>query len=344
MFGMVVVNFKTVMHASNSEGAWWFVIFNVLDGRASALFVILAGIGVTLLTNDARIACDIAGINQAKYSLLRRAIFLFVTGLLYISIWPADILHYYGVYIAVAAFLLTASTKKLLLVVLLTASAFPIAFLILNYSESWNWETLAYSDFWTLTGFTRNLFFNGFHPVLPWSAFLVIGMALGRLPMENVSVRKKVFWYGISSAIAVETLAFSLRTIALQEGYSADLAEYLFSTTPMPPLPLYFLSAVGSSFAAIAFCVHIGKLWADSPFVRPLIYTGRMALTLYVAHVVLGMGVLEELGLLSNQQLSVAVSSAMLFCVAAIAFSYFWMSRFKLGPLEWVMRKTTFSA
>jgi uncharacterized membrane protein YeiB len=42
--------------------------------------------------------------------------------------------------------------------------------------------------------------------------------------------------------------------------------------------------------------------------------------------------------------LSVAVGSALLFCVAAIIFSYFWMSRFKLGTLEWLMRKATFSA
>ncbi len=42
--------------------------------------------------------------------------------------------------------------------------------------------------------------------------------------------------------------------------------------------------------------------------------------------------------------LSVAVGSAPLFCAAAIIFSYFWMSRFKLGPLEGLMRKATFSA
>lgn len=344
VFGMVIVNFKTVMHASSSSGAWWLSIFNVLDGRASAIFVILAGVGITLLTNSARLASDKTRLNQEKIILLRRAAFLFATGLLYISIWPADILHYYGVYIAIAALLLSASLRKLLLIAVIIGTAFPAAFSLLDYSASWNWESLTYSDFWLPAGFVRNLLFNGFHPVFPWSAFLILGMALGRLPMNDARIRGKVFWLGLSSTIVIEILAFTLRSIALHKGYSADIAQYIFSTTPMPPLPLYFLSAISSSLAVIALCVQAGESWKESPWIRPLIYTGRMALTLYVAHVVLGMGTLEALGLLTNQSLSFAVGTAVIFCLAAIAFSYYWMSRFKLGPLEWFMRKVTFSS
>lgn len=344
VFGMVIVNFKTVMHANNSNEAWWLSIFNVLDGRASAVFVILAGVGITLLTNGARLAGDKVRLNQEKNLLLRRAVFLFVIGLLYIAIWPADILHYYGIYIAIAAFLLSASTRKLLLVAVIISAGFPIAFSLIDYSTSWNWDTLAYADFWSPNGFVRNLLFNGFHPVFPWAAFLMIGMAIGRLPMGNPHVRTKVFWFGLLSTIAFELLAFSLRALALHNGYSADVANYLFSTTPMPPLPLYFLSAVSSSLAVIALCVHLGESWKDSFWIRPLIYTGRMALTLYIAHVVIGLGALEALGLLTNQSLSFAVGSALVFCLVAMIVSYYWMSKFKLGPLEWLMRKMTFSS
>ena len=58
----------------------------------------------------------------------------------------------------------------------------------------------------------------------------------------------------------------------------------------MPPLPLYFFSAVGSSCAVIALCVQAGEAWQAAPWLRPLVRTGQMALTLYVAHVVVGMG------------------------------------------------------
>jgi uncharacterized membrane protein YeiB len=61
----------------------------------------------------------------------------------------------------------------------------------------------------------------------------------------------------------------------------------------------------------------------------------------YVAHVIIGMGVLEALGLLENQPLSFAVGSAIIFCVVAVLFSVLWMKRFNRGPLEWVMRQVT---
>ncbi len=344
VFGMVIVNFKTVMHASKNSDVWWLSIFNVLDGRASAVFVILAGVGITLLTHSARLAADKDQLRQERNVLLRRAVFLFITGLLYITIWPADILHYYGVYIGIAAFLLAASTRKLLFVAVAIGAAFPVIFSLVDYSTSWNWTTFFYADFWSLNGFTRNLFFNGFHPVFPWAAFLIIGMALGRLPMGNAQLRRKVFWLGLGSTIAIETLAFALRGLALRQGYSVEFVQYLFSTTPMPPLPLYFLSATSSAFAAIALCVQIGESWKESHWIRPLIATGRMALTLYVAHIVIGMGILEALGLLTNQPLSMAVGSALIFCLSAVVFSYYWMAHFKLGPLEWLMRKVTFSS
>ena len=128
VFGMVIVNFKTVMHTSPGNDAWWLSIFNVLDGRASAVFVILAGVGITLLTQSTRLAGAQLQLHQEKRVLLKRAAFLFVIGLLYIEIWPADILHYYGAYIAIGALLLSASSGQLLLLAMAIAAGFPVAF------------------------------------------------------------------------------------------------------------------------------------------------------------------------------------------------------------------------
>ena len=46
---------------------------------------------------------------RARVLLIKRAIFLLAVGLLHINIWIADILHYYGIYLLVAAVLLSAS-------------------------------------------------------------------------------------------------------------------------------------------------------------------------------------------------------------------------------------------
>lgn len=341
VFGMVIVNFKTVMHTGADNDAGWLALFNLLDGRASAIFVVLAGVGISLLSQRARLAGDPALLRQARHGVLRRAALLFVIGLAYVGIWPADILHYYGVYLAVGALLLAWPTRALCWLAGAVAAAFAVLFCFFDYTTAWQWATLSYADFWTWQGFLRNLLFNGFHPVLPWVAFLIAGMALGRLPMHVASVRQRVFWYGVAATLVAETLAFGIRSTLAAAGYAPELLRYLFATTPMPPLPLYMVSALGSAFAVITLCVHAGQQHHGAPWLRPLTDVGQLSLTIYVAHVVIGMGVLEALGLLTQQPLAVAVSSALAFCAVTVLFARVWKARFSQGPLEWLMKKAS---
>ena len=108
VFGMVVVNFKIVMGAEKNGPAWLAGLVGLLDGRAAATFVVLAGAGLSLLSQKGRMQKDRDRLARDRHTLLKRALFLFIFGLLYTPIWPADILHFYGVYIALAAFLLSA--------------------------------------------------------------------------------------------------------------------------------------------------------------------------------------------------------------------------------------------
>ena len=73
---------------------------------------------------------------------------------------------------------------------------------------------------------------------------------------------------------------------------------------------------------------------------KPFIATGQLALTLYIAHLVIGMGLLKALGVL-DKTLPYAIGSALIFCVCAVIFSHFWTKRFSRGPLEWGMRRIT---
>ncbi|MBA6339403.1 DUF1624 domain-containing protein, partial [Colwellia sp. BRX8-7] len=57
IFGMVIVNFKIAMNADT--GNQLLMSFtHLFEGRASALFVILAGVGITFMTNKARVSSD----------------------------------------------------------------------------------------------------------------------------------------------------------------------------------------------------------------------------------------------------------------------------------------------
>ncbi|MCJ7726176.1 MAG: heparan-alpha-glucosaminide N-acetyltransferase domain-containing protein, partial [Acidimicrobiia bacterium] len=74
--GMVVVNFKVVMFAGERGPDWLQSVVGAVDGRAAAMFVILAGVGASLMTADARTRGDPAGLAAARRRLLRRAAFL----------------------------------------------------------------------------------------------------------------------------------------------------------------------------------------------------------------------------------------------------------------------------
>lgn len=79
----------------------------------------------------------------------------------------------------------------------------------------------------------------------------------------------------------------------------------------------------------------------DVNWTRPFIATGQLALTLYIAHLIVGKGILEGLGLLENQTFPFAIGSAVIFCICAVMFSHFWKKRFERGPLEWGIRRIT---
>lgn len=81
--------------------------------------------------------------------------------------------------------------------------------------------------------------------------------------------------------------------------------------------------------------------YPNAKWTKPFIAMGQLALTLYVAHLVIGKWTLEALGVLGNRTLPFAIGSAVIFCICAVIFSHFWRKQFERGPIEWVMRRIT---
>jgi uncharacterized protein len=338
--GMVFVNFRVALANDEEVDSWLSWIDTRLDGRASATFVILAGVGVSLMSRRARETADAEALASVRRTLYRRAAFLFVVGLLYWSIWPADILHYYGVFLAVGALLLTVPERYLMGLAMTLVLLFALALVFgADYNARWDWNTLTYHGFWTPRGFARNLIFNGFHPVIPWLAFFLLGMWLGRRDLRSRDVQRRLLRTGLVVAIAAEGVSRPLVAAATPE-LGAEDAAAVFGTSPMPPMPLYMLAASGTSIVVIVLCVRLAEAYSGSRWLAPLVATGQLALTLYIAHVVIGLGMLEQLGLAHGRR-SVAFSAvwAAVFCVVALGCSYLWRRRFDRGPLEIVMRR-----
>jgi len=342
VIGMIIVNFKIVV---GSHGDGWVKSFaQIFDGKAAATFVVLAGVGLALMTNSTAKNPNDPKRKMVRKKIIARALFLFLVGLSYTWIWPADILHFYGIYMLLTLVLIYRSSRQILIASTLMILLYPLLILILDYETGWNFATLTYTDLWTPIGFLRNLFYNGFHPVIPWTAFILFGVWFGRQDLYDDSFIKKSLW--ISSATFIGIQVFSSASLYFFSAGNPDTLasiEPLLGTAPMPPLPIYMANGIAISVATISACILQARRYPESKIISVLHKTGQLALTFYVAHVIIGMGFLEEI---SSQQLGsytieFSVMYALAFSACCMVFAVVWLRYFKMGPLEWLMRKVT---
>ena len=317
--GMVLVNFRIA--ASVTPGADFASTFTTaLEGRAAALFVILAGIGLMLARSDTA-------------TVLKRAAFLMALGLINLTIFDADILHFYAVYFVVAIPFVSMSNRGLWIGIATILSLSLLALVTLDYEAGWNWETYTYSGFWTVTGFLRHTFFNGWHPVFPWVCFLLFGLWLGRLELGARKTQLALIGGGFLAAL-----------LGLIPGWITTDVELidLVNAQAIPPGPFYILSASGSAAAMIGLILLVEPLLTRLRLSGWLTAPGRQALTLYVAHILIGMGILDEMGLLDGSLSPQQIFHYSLgFCAAVAIYARLWALIAKRGPLEALMRRLT---
>lgn len=334
ILSMVYVNFEVVLAMGVPTPEILRQIATAFEGNASALFVTLAGIGMVLLRD--------------RVILLRRALFLLVVGYLWQVIWPGDILHYYAFYLAVGVCVLPLRARWLWLLSIVVTFTWLLLAHYFNYGTGWQWMTLEYVDFWTLEGQFRNLFFNGWHPLFPWLAFLFVGMAFAK---SDITTRKKRCWVLLTS-VAVYAGAYfasaALSKIPDERPIGQQVARWflapdeIWGMTSLPPGPLYVISAAAVAIFIIVLCLEITSVKFLARCTKTLCYTGQLALTIYLAHVlVLYFVVYPMKESYSGSSLDLAAKASVAFGLGALIFSHLWRMKFSKGPLEWVMRKFT---
>lgn len=342
VIGMIIVNFKVVF---GENGDSWLKSFaHLFDGKAAATFVVLAGIGLALMTNSAIKEQNQEKLKRARKRIIKRAIFLFVVGLSYIWIWSADILHFYGIYMLVTLLFISSPPKTILIGSIGLMLLYPILIMLFEYETGWDFAVLEYTDFWTFNGFFRNLFYNGFHPVLPWTAFMLFGLWYGRQNLHDDRFIKKSLWVSLGVFITIQALSIGLiQFISKGSPKAIEGLTPLLGTEPMPPMPIYMINGISISIVIISFCILLAKRYEKSKIINALNKTGQLALTFYVAHVIFGMGIIEEIGSLKLGEYSIefSVVYALVFSLLCILFAEIWLRYKKSGPLEWVMRKLT---
>ena len=342
IYGMVLINFNAAMGGEESGPLWLKAAIAAVEGRAAALFVILSGVGLSLLGRNARVAQDPGEMGKVRKKVLKRCLFLFAVGLSYSEFWPPDILHFYSAYLVVGLFFAARPDRELPMGALFFIFISALLMYVFDYSTGWDFENMEYSDFWSLQGMVRHIFFNGYFPVFPWTAFLLAGMWLGRQDLQSAIFRRKV----LAVAMWVFIISESISRLSLDLFDSPKVwsvlpgLDYYLETTPYPPAVFFVFSAGATGFIAAMAALTLAERYGEASWMKPLVSTGRMALTIYIGHVLLGLGVLDLAELMvENQPLFFILFAAAAFTVIATLFSYAWEAYLGTGPLERVMRR-----
>jgi uncharacterized protein len=343
IFGMFIVNFNTVFgsHSDQSLTGRFLVLF---DGNSSSLFVILSGMGMALMTGRSVYTDEER--SQIKRKILKRALFLIVAGFLLSLWWPADILHFYGIYMSVAALLIFLSKRIYLWAAASSVLIFHLFLLLIPYETGWNFETLVYTGFWTFKGFMLNIFYNGWNSVFPWIAYFFLGMWLGRMNWADLKIRKNLFLVGLAIFSATEMVQY----FAANSSHMDQSLRLYITADYIPPFLPFMLSTSGSALMMLSFFIYLGDLINQEhqithrKIAKLFSATGQMTLTHYISHLTIGLFLFsllteERYGIqLELSPLNILLFSFFYF-ISSCVFSVYWLINHKSGPIEILMRK-----
>lgn len=340
LIGVVVMNYHGYLLLADGRGSaavgdgWLASVFDPWNGplstRFAATFVVVAGVGVVLLTRGA--VGDPTKVVAARWRLARRGVLLYVVGLLVDEIWPGTILPYYGAMFVLAAAMFTWRTRWIVGVGVVAAVA-AAAIRLWRFERaadghSVRWLTDPGQD--SIRRYVFDVAINGTHPLLPWLAFLCAGMVLGRA-LGTEWWRRAVVGAGVA-LVAVPAAV----TVGRSAATPRDALDVALSINPFDRGLAYVASALGTALLAYAGIDWIATRFPDAT--DPLRRAGQMTLTLYLLHIVVFNVLVDRLGWIEPAGLDVALLFAAIFWIVAIAAAVDWQRRFGRGPAEYVYR------
>lgn len=337
MFGVVMMNYHgylLIRGGVRGDG----VLDDVFDPwtgplstRFASTFVLVAGIGVTLMTNSA--IGDRARITAMRWRLARRGLVLYAGGLLFDFLWPGTILPFYGVMFVLAAGMFTLRTRWLVVIGVGAALA---GWLV----RWWVYEQFVdgRSTAWLTDPPQRSprslvfdMFVNGTHPLLPWLAFFCAGIVLGRMLTLD--------WWR-PAALGAGFVLYSAATLASALA-TAERSRVVLSDGPFDRGVVYVASALGTALVAYASISWVADRYESTAVVDTLRRAGQLSLTVYLGHALVFNLVVDWLDLLQPAGVATAFAAALTYWVVAVALAGEYQRRFGRGPAEQLYRHLT---
>jgi uncharacterized membrane protein len=273
----------------------------VADGRSSALFAVLAGVGVALSTGGPRRPADARAHRAAAGALAVRGLLVGLLGLWLAEFNPpvAVILAYYGLLFVVATPLLRLPATVLAVGAVAACILGPMSSLLLRSglpagpSGQPGLAAVAAPGALLVT-----LALTGIYPVLPWITYLLAGMAVGRMDLRRTRVAAGLLVGGTALAL----LAVGTSALLMGPGGGAAalgpaaLAQRRYGTTPTGTwwwlavdtphsgAPLDLAHTTGTALAVLGAMLLLAR-WARPALLVPAAL-GAVPLTLYTLHVI----------------------------------------------------------
>jgi uncharacterized membrane protein len=159
------------------------------------------------------------------------------------------------------------------------------------------------------SGLITGLFVTGFYPVLAYLAFIIAGLAIGRLDMSSVQAVPRLLVGGLALAV----VGWVCR-LALPASPSHAWSSFVHN-----------LQSLGSGVALVGVVLLLVRIPAMTCLLWPITAAGTMVLTLYSGYVlVLATGVLEN----------IRVEQYLVLLVGALMFAVLWRRFVGEGPME----------
>ncbi len=357
------------------EGAGYVLV--AADGRAPALFTLLAGFSLVLAQRGQDPAQRPDGWAERWRPLLIRCAVLAVLGLWLASLWPGIlvILAFFAVYFLAAEPFTRLSTPVLTAVAGVSVVAGPVLSFLLGpvfgYEASGRGLVPEAADLTSWSGLGTalcELLLTGAYPLATYFPYVLAGMALARLcdVREGTVAWAMAVWgtvaafagYGsawlaahvfgarerLLEAIAVhhpEALAAADPVQEVLRGqYGAVPStswDWLLVADPYSQTPLETLGNAGVGCALIGLCALAARHGVGVLLLRPLTLLGAMALSAYVVHALVLAGPAHG---------AASWSAWAAFSAAALALTWAWQrvwadSPLRRGPVEHALRLAT---
>lgn len=350
-------------HSLEGADYWvWLVSHLMADEKMMAIFCMLYGAGLVLLTSRIE-----ARAQRPWPIFLRRSLWLLIFGLMHAYLlWSGDILVTYAICGVLVYPFRDLAPKRLLAISLAVVSVASILALAGGWSmQFWSARQVAafMQDVWQPTaqqtaaqiagyrgGWLAQMPFRAQESIVAetsglvfqtlWRAggLMLAGMALYKLGL--LTGRLSVRFYrnlGIAGALSgFPLIAYGVHR-NFQEQWSA---RYAFFTGSQ----FNYWGSLGVSLAWICLLMMASKTPALRGAARLLAAAGRMAFSNYILESLLctllfyghGLGLFAKVTRVQEALTVLAV------WMVVLAFSRLWMQRFYFGPLEWLWRSLTY--